>query len=463
MERTNWLTAINVTISICLFLLFVCIPLTVNPCAEDAWYKPKIDAICVLIVIITLAGAFKHFYLGDHLRYRPLPLLLPLVAYAASAILSTIFSVAPQLSLFGDPMREEGISTLLAYAALTVLFSQLVASEKQFHLLMLGLIGASLLIALNAIANYGGYYPIGQLVHQRGYLGPGVGSTVGNPNFLGKFLVLILPLSLAYGCASRSRVQTLYGTVAFLACLVALVLTFTRASWLAFFIEMIIFFSITGRMLLRKKGVMVAGTAIVTCVVAALLYWGGAQDSGRDFFDLAGKKIYGSFDFGKGRGVATRLFVWEKTIGMVRERPLFGFGPDAQSKAMEAFNLEYCLRFNDWSIADRGDQRVIRFSGLTLLDRAHNNYLDVALTQGLVGLAAYLATVITFLVWLIRTLRGEKNSSLRIIYCGLAASFCGYLVNDIFIFSVVSVSPTFWSLMGLTLAVKSHTSELTPC
>jgi hypothetical protein len=35
---------------------------------------------------------------------------------------------------------------------------------------------------------------------------------------------------------------------------------------------------------------------------------------------------------------------------------------------------------------------------------------------------------------------------------GILAGFCGYIINDLFIFSVVSVSPTFWSLMGLTLA-----------
>ena len=88
--------------------------------------------------------------------------------------------------------------------------------------------------------------------------------------------------------------------------------------------------------------------------------------------------------------MANRLFVWKKTIGVIKERPLLGFGPDAHSKAMQSFNLEYCLKFNDWSLHKRGEQEVIRFAGLTLLDRAHNNYLDVTLSQGLVGLAAYM-------------------------------------------------------------------------
>jgi len=456
MNQHNYLFAVNRTIAISLFFLFACVPLIVNPFTQDFWYKPKIDAICVLIVIITLAGAIRHFLLKVPFHYKPVPVFIPLLAFAGSALLSTLFSTAPHLSLFGDFMREESISTLLTYAALTFLFSQLVATEKQFHSLMKGLIFSSVLISLNGIANYWGYYPIQQLVPFKGYLGPGVGSTIGNPNFLGKYLVLILPLCMAYYCTSKDRVETVCYAAGLLACLTALLLTFTRASWLAFFVAIIIYFLLTGRDLFRKDGKKIACTLFVIVVMLSMLFWVGVPNQEKNFFDLARKKLSTSFDFGEGRGVANRLFVWKKTIGVIKERPLLGFGPDAHSKAMQSFNLEYCLKFNDWSLHKRGEQEVIRFAGLTLLDRAHNNYLDVTLSQGLVGLAAYLSTVITFLIWLLRSIRREENRCRRIIYCGIFASFCGYLLNDFFIFSVVSVSPTFWSMMGLTLAMNSQ-------
>ena len=459
MNQHNYLFAVNRTIAISLFFLFACVPLIVNPFTRDFWYKPKIDAICVLISIITLAGAIKHFFLKVPFHYKPLPVLIPLVAFAGSAVLSTLFSTAPRLSLFGDFMREESIATLLAYGALTFLFSQLVESEKQFHSLMKGLIFASAVISLNGIANYWGYFPIPQLVPFKGYLGPGVGSTIGNPNFLGKYLVLILPLCMAYYCASKNRVAAVCYAAGLLACLTALVLTFTRASWLALLVAFIIYFLLSGRDLFRKEGIKIACTLFAIGALLGMLLWAGVPDQEKSFFDLARKKLSTSFDFGKGRGVANRLFVWKKTIGIIKERPLLGFGPDAQSKAMESFNLEYCYKFNDWSRRKRGEQEVIRFAGLTLLDRAHNNYLDVALSQGLVGLAAYLSTVITFLIWLLRRIKREHNRCRRIIYCGICASFCGYLFNDIFIFSVVSVSPTFWSMMGLAFAMNSRKSS----
>jgi len=222
MNQHNYLFAVNRTIAISLFFLFVCVPLMVNPFSYDFWYKPKIDAICVLIVIITIAGAIRHFILKVPFEYKPIPVLIPLVACAGSAVLSTLFSTAPHLSLFGDPLREESISTLLAYGALTFLFSQFIETEEQCHSLLKGLIVAAMLISLNGIANYCGYYPIKQLVPYRGYLGPGVGSTIGNPNFLGKYLILILPLCMAYYCTAQNRREALCYATALMACLMAI-------------------------------------------------------------------------------------------------------------------------------------------------------------------------------------------------------------------------------------------------
>ena len=138
-----------------------------------------------------------------------------------------------------------------------------------------------------------------------------------------------------------------------------------------------------------------------------------------------------------------RLYLWEKAIMVIKERPLLGYGLDNQGSALERFSLEHARTFNHAGV----------------LDRAHNNYIDIALAQGLVGLAAYLWVILTFLRWLYKTTKAEKSTKQKLMYCGLLAAFCGYLLNDFFTFSMVSVSPTFWSLMGLTLSMdrlKGH-------
>jgi O-antigen ligase len=135
------------------------------------------------------------------------------------------------------------------------------------------------------------------------------------------------------------------------------------------------------------------------------------------------------------------MYLWGKALELIKERPFLGYGLDTHELAFRKFNLDYSRRFNVFGI----------------IDRSHNNYLDMAIAQGLLGLSAYLWIMIAFLIWLIKTLSAEQDMTRTIWYCGVIASVAGYLLNDMFIFSVVSVSPTFWSLLGLTIAMKRLT------
>jgi putative inorganic carbon (HCO3(-)) transporter len=135
------------------------------------------------------------------------------------------------------------------------------------------------------------------------------------------------------------------------------------------------------------------------------------------------------------------MYLWGKALELIKERPFLGYGLDTHELAFRKFNLDYSRRFNV----------------LGIIDRSHNNYLDMAIAQGLLGLSAYLWIMIIFLIWLIKTFTAEQDMTRTIWYCGIIAAVAGYLLNDMFIFSVVSVSPTFWALLGLTIAMKRLT------
>jgi O-antigen ligase len=154
-------------------------------------------------------------------------------------------------------------------------------------------------------------------------------------------------------------------------------------------------------------------------------------------------RLLSSFDMARGKGVATRLFVWKRALKRAAQRPLIGYGPDTHVVLMGTFNREYIQSFNE---------KVI-------IDRAHNNYIDILLAQGMVGLAAYLSVLITLFIVMIKSMRRASRRSHKIIYCGFISLFLGYCINDFFIFSVVSVSPTFWSLMGVACALGRVSGE----
>jgi len=457
MKPNKCLFTIKRVTDICLYFLFACVPLIVNPFAYDCWYKPKINSVYALIIIILIAIGIRNLLFNSPLRFRSIPVLIPLIAYAGSAIISTIFSISPRLSLAGDMYRQEGLFAILSYVSLTFLFSQLVESEKQIQSLVKGLFISALIISIYGIMNYNGYYPIKQLVPNPEQKGLGLGSLIGNANFLGKFLVLIMPLSIAYYLTAINEARKYFYGAVFMLCLFSLIVTFTRASWLSFIVGLVIFAFIIGREIFRNNMRKILVSVLVICFIAGISFYALLLhgESKENIFDIVKKRIYSSFDLEKGIGITTRLFVWKRTIGLIQERPLVGYGPDTHVKAMSKLNLEYGLEFNEWVLREEWGKKILRFNKWTVLDRAHNNYLDITIGQGLIGLVTYLSIILAFLVWLRRIIKQEEDISKRTIYCGIFAAFCGCLINDFFIFSVVSVSPTFWSLMGITFAMKN--------
>jgi O-antigen ligase len=203
----------------------------------------------------------------------------------------------------------------------------------------------------------------------------------------------------------------------------------------------LLFFIMPGRKLASNKTKKIFAVSVILffTVFCAGVYF--AEDNEKDrssFFPMMKYKIRSSFDFEKGMGSATRLFLWENAVGLILEKPVFGYGPDTHVKVMRKVNFEYWGKFKD----------------MVIIDRVHNNYLDIAIGQGLFGFATYLSVIAVFMVWLWKTMKRECQISKKTLLCCIFAAFFGYLINDLFIFSVVAVSPTFWSLIGLTFVLN---------
>jgi putative inorganic carbon (HCO3(-)) transporter len=369
---------------------------------------------------------------------------MSILCYATAAILSTIFSINTGLSLFGDPLRLEGLCSIATYLSLVFLFSENVTTQEMAKKLFFCLMLCATLVSLYALFQYFCYNPTEHYFYKYFPKGNGVGSTIGNPNFLGKYLVLIIPIivALCLDECSRVRMTGLFFSLAL--CFAALVSTFTRASWLGFLAGMtVLFFFACKNSLLGGKAKRLVLLALclvfIVCLFNTYSPSHGKGTSASPAMQTRGEviqKAVKSIDIDAGRGVATRLYVWDKTLHLIKGKPWLGYGLETFMLVFKQFNQEYTDIFHD---------RVI-------IDRAHNNYLDTAFAMGLTGLAAYLAILVSFLLYVWRLLKDLQDRSRKMLFLGVLAGFCGYLINDLFIFSVVSVSPTFWSLMGLSIA-----------
>ena len=381
------------------------------------------------------------------MRLYPLPIALSLFLFALSTCLAAVFSINPSFSLRGDFARGESLFTILTYILLTLIFAFFIQSFQQAKSLIRALCISTTIICVYGIVEFlclqsFGISPLQHFRPPELRLQPYISSTMGNPNFLGRFLVLVLPLFAAGAImATKSKYAALWAGGGILA-FTTLVLTYSRASLFGIIVGGCTFAVLMRRnfFAFKKKLALLIGASLLLIATIGLTSEALNGSSQQSFFNTVVSRTISAFDLKEGDGFATRVYTWRHSIPVILERPWIGYGPDTGFDALKQVNFKKSVRFNQ----------------IAILDHIHNNYLDIALTQGLIGLASYLAIVIIFLRGMLKTIRSpDTHPEVRILLCGLFSGFAGCCFNDIFTFSTVSVSITFWSLIGVGYAVQS--------
>jgi len=138
----------------------------------------------------------------------------------------------------------------------------------------------------------------------------------------------------------------------------------------------------------------------------------------------------------------------DATVGPVRlpaavVRPLFGYGLD--------FYLELFPRWRprDWYVAIKED---------AFPAQPHNDLLQVATGQGLVGLAAYLAFLAALVGTSGRAAARSRHAMQRFALAGLLGGVVAYVIQLQLSFTVVGVAPFFWIAAGMAASL-SHRED----
>ena len=90
-----------------------------------------------------------------------------------------------------------------------------------------------------------------------------------------------------------------------------------------------------------------------------------------------------------------------------------------------------------------------------MVDKAHNEYLQIAITIGTPALLVYLLLLFKVYRRAVQALK-VANKQQKLIIFTLLAVITGYLVQAIFNISVVSVAPILWMLLGIVFGYSIH-------
>lgn len=317
--------------------------------------------------------------------------------------------------------RHEGLLMLTVY----VLIFLLIGRFARPAVWMLDVFGASMSLncLLAAVQMFGknpfGLYPAGVTYFDAGtaYTGVYLG-TVGNADLLAAVLCVAAP-AFFYG-AWKLRRRWLIAPLAL--CVYVAVRMDVSAGLLGIAAGVLLPLPLA----LPKKYCRIAAAALGAALLA-LAVCVAVVPGLPGIFGEAHALLHGEADDSFGSG---RVFIWRSVWQAVKERPLFGGGPDTLSRRVTAYFERY----------DAAQGLVIR-SGI---DAAHNEYLNILANQGVFALLCWLGALGCSAVRFVR--RGAESSA--VLLCGGAV--LGYCVQAFFGISMCLTTPYFliaWAIL----------------
>jgi O-antigen ligase len=369
--------------------LFV-LPLAYSWNTYDHYIVPKL-LVARLLVVGLLFLFVARALTARSLVIKRTPLDRPLLAFVASAALSTLFAENVNVAVFGIYSRYDGLLTILTYAALFWLAVQTLQGPADARkLLRVLLAGGYLVAAIAIVQSVTDTLTLGVFVPASG--------TLGQKNVLGALLALVCPLAYGELVAARSWGARLLAANALTVYGLALFLSFSRSAWVAVALAAIVVgVGVRGPGLRIAIGT-VAGIVLLAIAIALLAQAGSLQPQRADLGEFG-----------------DRPAVYGDSLHLIASRPLAGYGPD-----------NFGLVFPRFESTDLHQQ----------WDKAHAETLQVAATQGVVGLAAYLFILVAFIraFW-----RGRRNPG-AVVFAGWVGYTATLQVN----FSALAAAFPFW-------------------
>jgi O-antigen ligase len=204
------------------------------------------------------------------------------------------------------------------------------------------------------------------------------------------YLVMVLSfmMGVAYHVRWGRKEWFLIGLVALLS-IAALILTYTRSMWIVMLLVVIIF------VVLQKSW----WPAIAAAVLIAGLGVGLATSS------MIQGRMHALTDLHRDSSLVERYEIWGASLRMVQDHPVFGVG----AKCFMAHSERYRVP---------NGQR-----------QAHNQWMNVAAENGLVGVVCFLAWMVYYASFLFRLRRSLSNKLSRALWLSAIGSFVVVVVH----------------------------------
>ena len=240
-------------------------------------------------------------------------------------------------------------------------------------------------------------------------------STLENPNVLGEYILLVLPVCIGLVWQKPKKLAKLVYIAMAGIMFATLILTFSRGCWIGFMITAGLFVTfvcgkIWGLALIALPFLpMVLPESIINRIASV----GDMKDSSTSY----------------------RVYIWYGSLAMVKDFWASGIGPGTQ-----AFKSVYPF---------------YSYSGI-VAPHSHNMFLQILVESGIVGIGVFLTTIVMFFKKLINGYQSTsgKGSKLGAMIVAIGAGVAGFCVQGMFdnCFYNYRVFLIFWIVLALGIA-----------
>lgn len=433
-SRNSLIKTIDQIIEIGYLLIIGLTPLVLNIFSYNVFLLNQTVLFQILTEITFLFWLIKIILAEESIKklfLTKIKFILPALIFIAILGLTVIFAQAPGRSLLGSYERKMGYLTWLHFLAFFLILIFNLTSWARIKRVILIILITTALVCLYAFTQLSGFDPINWL--EPPLQTKRVFSTFGQPNFLGAWLLFIIPLIIFsffiwQKFLNRFFLILLLGSTIFI-----FISTLSRAAWLGLIGE-IFFFLIIFAWVKRKKwplrGVLVS--ILLSLLILILInfyppYYSTAPNAFERLKSLAYLKQGSS---------QIRFWWWTDALKLIKEKPILGYGLENQRLIYHYYYRPEVALYEKIN---------------TYPDRAHNEFLDLLLTAGIIGLLSYLFLIIN-VFWLgLKKMKQSLSSGFKVygLWFMILTGLFGYLISNQFSFPVISTALYFWLFIAL--------------
>lgn len=366
---------------------------------------------CAGLVILTFISFFIYRLQNNDIKFK------------LDAVGFLIFSLVLIFGLFAITSftPKSSIKIWLLYApfiAFSYLLVSAVNTKERLKIVLSLFVTAGFLVSL-----YGLYQQFFGKVDSTAWLDPTmfteitgrVYSTLENPNVLGEYLLLVIPICAGMIYASKAHLAKFYYFVVLCSSILCMVFTQSRGCWVGLILIAAIFAIFVDRRLLAF-GILAAFVlpfVLPDSIITRFTSIGNINDSSTSY----------------------RVYIWLGTLNMLKDFGIYGIGLGS-----DAYNKIYPFYSYSSIIAPH----------------AHNIYLQLLCETGIIGLGVFLSSMVISIKKIFLGYLSDKKGLCGIICATVIAGLLGFLLQGAFdyVWYNYRVFLIFWMTLAIGIAAR---------